>query len=394
VIAILAVLGNFSSNSSQSPDFGNPTFDYGEPAQVYATTQPVPMVFPTDDPLVIGGTLGHARSNHTATLLPDGKVVVAGGINPTTSSASTLASIEIYDPTTRTFSPGGAMLTPRSDQTATLLPDGRVLFAGGRDQTGAVLASAEVYDPTTSTSQATAPMIDARTSAAAVALDDGRVFIVGGSDGVNPRSSAEVYDSRKESFSSAGSLPDGSGFVTAVKLEDGGVLIAGGDAIGGSLSTAQVYDPTSGDFTVVAGMQTARTGATSCLLPDGTVLVVGGFDSSGMANSTAEIYYPGKQAFVFGVVQLGSPRWRNTTTLLSDGSVLLVGGVDNAGNEIDTVERYYPENGAMDVSTPVGTMQLGRSSQTATALPDGSVLIVGGSNGTVAISDFDFYKPD
>ena len=344
----------------------------------------VPAAFPRVDPLVATGSLSQARADHTATLLPDGRVVIAGGVS-SSDSASASASIEIYDPRAMTFAPGGHLLTPRSHQTATLLKDGTVLFAGGSGSDGSALASTEIYDPKSGTSRAMSDMPVARTSASAVALDDGTILVVGGVDN-GPVSSAEIYDPSSGTFKE---LTDAaSGMLTAVKLADGGVLLAGGDK---STMQGNLIETlgTAGNIEMTTGL-VSRDGPTSCLLADGHVLIVGGRGEGGEINTTAETFDPQLGPYE-SLVQLGSPRWHNTTTALPDGSALIVGGANDAGDPMATVELYTP---GKDVTKPVGTMAKARAGHTATLLKDGSVLIVGGwSTSTTTVADAGLYFP-
>ena len=378
IFVVLAIIGSVSGGGSSNQN-GYPYdtyYDYGytnPPAQV----TPVPVTFPAADPLVAVEDLHSQRTDHTATLLPDGRVVIAGGVTYADATLSALSddlAVEVYDPATKTFSLDGTLLTGRSLHTATLLKDGTILIAGGGDINGQALDSAETFDPKTGISTPTGPMGTARISAAAVALDDGRVLIVGGSGGGLMLTSAEIYDPQTRAFIPAPWLLDGGGYVTATKLNDGRVLVAGGNTQSSPVDSAELYDPATDSFSIAAYMHEGRQGATSCLLPDGRVLVVGGIDDSGRENATAEVYNPDLK--YFGTyAPLGDSRYQNTTTLLQDGSVLLAGGTDNGGSWTSTVERFDPVIGQ---TTPIGSMAKGRSGHTATLLKDGSVLIVGG----------------
>jgi hypothetical protein len=211
---------------------------------------------------------------HTATLLPDGKVLVAGGVD----NIRAVASAELYDPATGTWAATGSMTTSRVGHTATLLPDGKVLVAGGDG-----LASAELYDPASGTWAATGSMTTSRSDHTATLLAGGRVLVAGGYSDFGSRllGSAELYDPATGDWTAAGSMTSPRILHTATLLPDGQVLVAGG-AIGVSptgdtiLASAELYDPASGTWTATAGMATVREFSTATLLPGGTVLMAGG----------------------------------------------------------------------------------------------------------------------
>jgi hypothetical protein len=157
---------------------------------------------PTTGIFTSAGAMTARRTFHTATLLADGRVLITGGDTGTEQ----LSSAELYDPTTGTFDPTDRMGLGREFHTATLLTDGRVLVAGGGgDYTNRqFLYAVEIYDPTTGTFTGTSSMAEARTNHASALLDDGRVLVTGGYGTQAPLPSAEIYDPQTGTFSPAG----------------------------------------------------------------------------------------------------------------------------------------------------------------------------------------------
>jgi hypothetical protein len=190
------------------------------------------------------------RAHHTATLLPNGNVLLAGGWNP---NDGTLSSAELYAPVRswETFFVTGSMTTSRADHTATLLPNGKVLVAGGWDSNGTLL-SAELYDPATETFTATGSMTTAREGHTATLLPNGKVLVTGGLGydlGYVHLSSAELYDPDTGTFAATGSMTTARDGYTATLLPNGKVLVTGGwNPNDGTLCSAEVYDPASGEF--------------------------------------------------------------------------------------------------------------------------------------------------
>jgi hypothetical protein len=228
------------------------------------------------------------RTNFTATLLPDGRVLVVGGYAPN----STLATAELYDPKTASFTATGSMGTSRDYHTATLLADGRVLIAGGftipTTMFANLVTSTATYDPHTGAFSATGSLQTGRGFPTATLLPDGRVLLAGSATD----KSAESCDSTASTFATAGTMTASRNEHTASLLPSGRVLIAGGYDDGHvQLASAELFDPTSGAFTAIASMATGRSGHTGTLLQDGRVLLAGGIGATGTVAS-AELYLP------------------------------------------------------------------------------------------------------
>ena len=191
------------------------------------------------------GSMAGGRWKHTATLLPDGKVLVVG--------SSPLASAELYNPSSGSWTATGGMIEARVDHTATLLSDGAVLVTGGVGYSSGssnTLASAELYDPSSGAWTATGNMIEASYFHTATLLPDGKVLVAGGydsiGDGFAVLASAELYDPSSRSWTATGTMDEGRVRHSATLLPDGRVLVAGGGGFSGPLAPAELYDPGSG----------------------------------------------------------------------------------------------------------------------------------------------------
>jgi hypothetical protein len=244
------------------------------------------------------GAMATARGNHTATLLLNGKVLVAGGFNRNTRSA--VSTAELYDPGTGTWTAAGSLANARDNQTATLLLDGKVLVAGGAPDNllSISLSSVEVYDPKAGSWTTNNPMSSARQAHTATLLPDGRVLIAGGVNVGYFSSSAEIYDPATRSWNATGSLGTSRGIHSATLLPNGKVLTVGGqhNSLDAptifALSSAELYDPAAGTWTATSRLlNAARSTHTATLLSSGQVLVAAGYYiNNDVQLSSAELY--------------------------------------------------------------------------------------------------------
>jgi hypothetical protein len=323
---------------------------------------------PSTNAFTATGSLGTPRASKTATLLRDGRVLFAGGyFCAAAGQDGILATAEIYDPATGAFTPTGSMHAPREFHTATLLADGRVLIAGGlsgappttssiilasfetAETSSSVLATAEIYDPATGTFRTTGSMSTFRDHHTATLLADGRVLVAGGGgEAYASSTSADVYDPATGRFTRTGSMRTGRWLHTATLLDDGEVLILGGRSPNDSVyRSAELYDPRQGTFRSAGNMREGRQQHTATLLEDGRVLIAGGYWSDGhdwRVLASAEMYDPGRGSFA-AVGSIGTPRQEHMATRLPDGRVLIVGGIDighDGGVPIATGILYRP----------------------------------------------------
>lgn len=305
-----------------------------------------------------------ARSGcHTAVLLPSGRLLVAGGND---ASSVPLASTEVYDPATATWSPGSTMTSPRTCHTATLLSSGQVLLAGS---SSGALPTAELYEPDEAVFSPTGSTSVGRARHTASLLPSGMVLVVGGTNPPNSRFTAELFDPASGTWTSTGAMSTGRSLHSATTLQSGEVLVAGG--IQPLSATAELYDPSLGTWSPAGTMATVRNAHGAALLPSGKVLVAGGGTVSG-AIASAEIFDPVPRTWT-PTGSMTSPRAYATVTTLRSGRVLVTGG--GGGGVSASAEVYDPASASW---SNTGNLWTPRFHHTATELPSGSVLVAGG----------------
>jgi N-acetylneuraminic acid mutarotase len=332
------------------------------------------------------GSLGTGRYSHTATPLANGKVLVAGGESYYFDSGGNIEDIfftsaELYDPASGLWTLTGSLANERSRHTATLLPNGKVLVAGGYFSAGGYtinLASAELYDPASGSWSATASLHTASAGHTATLLPNGKVLVVG--------ASTELYNPATATWSLTGnpSILRAAGY-TATLLPNGKVLVAGGGT-----NRAELYNPTNGTWALTGSLGTSRSSHTATLLPNGKVLVAGGEvfqnGSGTIAFNSAELYDPAVGTWS-PTGSLGNPRYNHTASLMPNGKVLAVGGIGNS-DTAGSAELYDPATGTWSLAGSLGTS---RYSHTATLKADGKVLVAGGFSGFAPTASAELY---
>jgi hypothetical protein len=375
-------LGASSTPYTDAVTFTNTTNGTGNTVRsIDLTVGVVSPGWDTTDSMSVG------RYNHTATLLPDGRVLVAGGL----CASVYFDSAEIYDPSTGMWSNALPMANRRYGHTSTLLNDGKVLVAGGY---GGVLGyinyqdSAELYDPTSGTWSDTGIMNERRDEHTATLLNNGKVLVAGG----RSLQTAELYDPSTELWSwTTGPMSTPRRRHTATLLHNGKVLVAGGLNGYAPLKTAELYDPGTGIWSPTAGsMSTEREGHTATLLPNGKVLVTGGLNGTNLVG-TSEIYDPGTGLWSPTTETMLTARGDHTATLLPVG-VLVAGGWN--GTNYNSVyfysaEIFDPSAGNWSETTPMVTA---RAQHTSTLLNNGKVLVAGGHD-SWCLDSAELYSP-
>jgi YVTN family beta-propeller protein len=326
------------------------------------------------------GSMNVRRVGNIATLLPSGKVLVAGGWNRGETieyEPTPLSSAELYDPITGNWTFTGNMKEACETNISILLKDGKVLVLDNYVN-GGYTTSTELYDPATGTWSFTGNTNEAIEFDNAILLPSGQVLVEGGWGTNGCSRSAELYDPTTGTWSSTGNMTTARGGATATLLPNGKVLVSGGGNNNGCLSSAELYDPSTGIWSVTGSMAVAFANHTATLLKNGMVLVVGGSNGSIGCLSSVEQYDPATGTWsLTGNTIFG--RANHTATILQNGMVLVSGGVSTTRSDINvsSSELFDPNTGIWSLT---GSMTDARAAAKAILLNNGNVLVVGGAN--------------
>jgi hypothetical protein len=310
------------------------------------------------------------RADHTATLLPDGRVLIAGGM---VENGVFLNSAELYDPAKGTFVAAASMQSRRIGHSATLLPNGKVLIAGGLagrvfEGGPGVVATTELFDPATGRFTPGPPMTTPRTGHIAALLSNGKVLVAGGAGGdEHALASAEIYDSATNKWTATGSMLTPRASRAAVVLKDGRILVTGG---GEGWNLAEIYDPTSGLWHTTGNMTTRRVKHAATLLPDGRVLITGGSpDNQWHPVRSAEIFDPRTNKFT-AITDMELARFKipDATAVLKNGRILIAGGAAEIEVYDNAAGKFFRADSLDEAHFFAST----------TLLKDGRALITGG----------------
>lgn len=328
------------------------------------------------------GSLGVTRAAHSASLLTNGRVLVAGGCTEDSCEGVT-ATTEILDPSTGVAVPGPDMLEPRVGHAAVTLVDGRILLIGGFGP-GSVTRTTEIYDPEAGSFTRGPDLSAARADPAVIALPGGVVLVAGGFDGRASVATVEILDRGADAFRPAASLAVARSSHGAVLLPDGRVLVMGGSTGGQAaqvLASAEVYDPATDRWSATGEMSVSRHKLAAVALADGRVLVIGGSDERDGAGRyrSAELYHPATGIFT-ATADMASPRYKISTAVvrLPDGRVLVAGGAPAAEVFDPAMERFAVAGGDGNADTSFATAVLDEA---------GSVLVLGGYDQAIRLTE-------
>jgi N-acetylneuraminic acid mutarotase len=343
------------------------------------------------------GAMISARDGHTATLLANGKVLVAGGTN----NGVALTSAELYNRTTGTWASTGSMHVGRTLARAVLFSNGKVLVVGGcvNDCLSATTKSAELYNPNSGTFAATGSMVQSRAEFAITLLANGQVLVAGGCTAYDANgcasttNKAEIYNPSTGTWKATTALRAARHAMTATLLASGKVLVAGGaTSASDALNSTEIYDPTAKTWTLGTKMITARSDYASIMLGTGKVLFMGGENINGVSINNAELYNPSTGKFT-ATGKMTATREEHTAVLLANGNVLVSGGNKltlTTQTPLASAELYNPAAGTW---TATGAMSSPRSGHTSTVLTTGHVLNAGGSDAVNELDSAETYTP-
>jgi hypothetical protein len=334
------------------------------------------------------GSMSAARDGQTTTVLLNGKVLVAGGWNGSTL----LATAELYNPATGTWTNTGSFTTARAGHQATLLRNGKVLLSGGQNGSTSI-STCYLYDPGTGTWSATGSMLNVRTHHSAVLLANGKVLVSGGTQA---NASAELYDPATGAWSYTGSNANWRMLATSTLLNNGKVLLAGGQSAA-YRADCELYNPATGTWSATGSLTGSRAYHTATLLPNGNVLVTGGLNSS-TTYSNAQIYSVSSGTWS-STASMSVAHQRHAAVLLPfSGKVLIAGGTGigylTRAEIYDPVAGTWATTGALNTARAIYWPD---PNNLAAWLPSiGKVLIAGGSSSSspTMLSSAELFTPD
>jgi len=322
-------------------------------------------------------SMAKTRYGHFATLLPTGKVLVAGGVGNGSSA-------ELYDEASGTWAMTGTLVQARWGTSGFVMKDGKVLLVAGDPDGGTQppLSSCELYDPATGTFTRTGNLSVPRRSFAAALLGNGKVLIAGGYSGAAfplvRNDGSELYDPAKGTWTISATTPKATHLPAAVTLPSGAAMVVGAGEPDRDVGYAFNFDPSTSTWSTARTTKATHVYHTLTLLEDGRVLIVGTRDPEVWDSATG-----------FNATPPLLKRWGQTATLLSNGNVLLTGGTGEAGT-LDLTAVYLASRGTWSIGAPLASK---RTEHTATRLPSGKVLIAGGHRGDrVALSTTELFS--
>ncbi|TKC99695.1 Kelch repeat-containing protein [Polyangium fumosum] len=331
--------------------------------------------------------MGQKRYRHTANLLPDGRVLVAGGDK---GGETPLEHAEVFDPALKMWITTAPMVQNRLGHTATTLKDGRVLVLGGKATVQGALTvtnSAEIFTPQNSPNMAGAwspakAMNFPRALHTATLLSDGRVLVTGGKTSMLVNTT-EIYDPQTNTWEPGGDLHQARYNHTATLLDEDRILVAGGESVGPT-QTAEIWEPGPKTWKSTPPMNRLRSGHTAMRLPSGRVAVAGG---SQIAAQSVEVFDPGSEEWTAGL-NMTRPRKDHTASVMAGGRILVTGG---GFEDVPYTTEIFDH--ATQSWSAAASMEKPRSLHTATTLLNGRVLVAGGTGAAGVLVDAEIYTP-
>lgn len=313
-----------------------------------------------------------SRAAHSASLLKDGRVLIAGGCVATGCEEGITNTALLFNPKTDRFTSTSNLREARVGHREVPLLDGSILIIGGWARDGAT-ASIEHFDPTTGRFSVHGQLLDARDGFSATPLLDGTILIAGGYAGTMQRkASAEIYDPRTRRSTAVSDMTTPRMAHTSTLLPDGRVLIVGGSSGRGRLSDSiEIYDPTTRTFSDGGTLRNARHKHAAIRVGDDVLIIGGaGVDEYSAQFSDTELWRNGaKQTLPGPAMQDGRYKFLDSVVALGDGTALVAGSGRVPERLLTTTMQFKPVRG--DLGSEL-------SFTTATRLPDGRVLLAGG----------------